>query len=456
MKALTNFDDFCQGAMRMVKKALLMFGIACTTMLSACNSGGTGNAPNGESQSVKKDPVELVVYHPFPQDWNEEEFMKTFGEPVKQKYPHISFKFIAGGKIQDLITAGQKIDIIYVSIGATPANLMDNNLVYDITHLINKNKYDHTRLEPTMVDAAKKLAGGNAMYGLPVLVPPSTIYYNKDIFDKFGVGYPKDGMTWDELFDLSKKLTRSEGGVPYLGLASSYGHLATMNQYSLPLVDPATKKATFDTDEKWKLFAENLTRFYKIPGYSLQANQMSEPNERNRFFKERNIAMFLATTALHTEKELGDMNWDLASFPTMKDLPGVGPQPYPIYYYVTSTSEHKEDAFDVISYLTTEEYQTQQSKLGKFLTVLNKKEIRQVFGQDNPLFKGKNIKALQPDKYAAPGGVNKYNGTASGELNTILKEVNMGNKDINTALREAAEKANKKIQELEAASSAKK
>lgn len=179
-----------------------------------------------------------------------------------------------------------------------------------------------------MVDAAKKQAGGNAIYGIPVLVPPSTIYYNKDIFDKFGVPYPKDGMTWDDLYELSKSLTRMDGGTQYYGFASSYGHLAVMNQFSIPLVDPSTRKVTFDTNDKWRTFADNLTRFYKIPGYAtLQANQMSEPNERNRFFKDRNIGMFLATTALHSEKELGDMNWDLASFPFYKECRASGRKP---------------------------------------------------------------------------------------------------------------------------------
>ncbi|MFE5324171.1 ABC transporter substrate-binding protein [Paenibacillus sp. NPDC056579] len=438
----------------MSKQAFWIVPAICMALLSACGGGGATTGTDSPQPQAKRDPIELVVYHPFPQDWSEEDFMKTFGDPMKQKYPHITFKYIAGGKIQDLLTAGQKIDILYTSIGTVAAQLIENQLQYDITPQIKKFNYDLSRLEPTMVDAAKKQAGGNAIYGIPVLVPPSTIYYNKDIFDKFGVAYPKDGMTWDDLYELSKQLTRMDSGTQYYGFASSYGHLAVMNQFSMPMIDPTTRKATFDTNEKWKTFSDNLTRFYKIPGYNLQANQMSEPNERNRFFKDRNIGMFLASTALHSEKELGDMNWDLASFPFYKEMPGVGPQAYPTYFFVTSMSDYKDDAFEAISYLTTDEYQMQKSKEGKFLTVLNKKEIRQAFGQDNPMYKGKNVKALQPDKYAPSGGVDKYNATASGELNTTLKNVNLGTKDINTALREAAEKANKKIEEAEAAAAA--
>lgn len=96
----------------MFKKVWLL-PVLSMAVLSACGGGGGGDAaPGTEIQPpAKRDPIELVVYHPFPQDWNEEDFMKTFGEPMRQKYPHITFKYIVGGKIQDLLTAGQKIDI---------------------------------------------------------------------------------------------------------------------------------------------------------------------------------------------------------------------------------------------------------------------------------------------------------------------------------------------------------
>lgn len=442
----------------MVKKGLLLLLAVLVMSLTACGgnadpSGGGKSEGEGSSKTaVKKDPIELVVYYPFIQDWSVEDFTKTFAEPIQKKFPHITIKYLFGGNggqsVQALLTAGERIDILFTSIGATPGNLLDNNLQYDITDLIKKHNFDLGRLEPSMVDAARKLANGG-IYGIPILVPPSAMYYNKDIFDKFGVPYPKDGMTWDDVYELSKKLTRTEGGVQYVALGTSYGHMSLMNQLSIPLVDTATLKATFDTDDRWKQWVENLVRFYKIPGHELKPNQMSEPNERNRFFKDRTVAMWLALTALHKIEEVGDMNYDLATYPVFKDKPGVGPQAYPTYFYVTTMSNHKDDAFEVIAYLASDEYQMQRSKEGKFLTVLNNKAVKEVFGQDNALYKGKNVKALQPEKYAPAGSVNKYNSMASGELNRVIKDINSGTKDINTALRDAAEVANKKIQEAE-------
>lgn len=43
------------------------------------------------------------------------------------------------------------------------------------------------------------------------------VFYNKDLFDKFGIDYPTDNMTWDEMYELSKNMTRSDGDIQYYG-----------------------------------------------------------------------------------------------------------------------------------------------------------------------------------------------------------------------------------------------
>ncbi|GAA3399968.1 ABC transporter substrate-binding protein [Paenibacillus hodogayensis] len=435
--------------------ALLLGTIAAV----AAGCGSNSNVPAAGSDKPaeqKKEPVELTVFFPYAADWPEKDFMETFGQPIMNKFSNVTIRFLAGGKVEELIAAGQTIDIIYASTGATPPFLIEPKLQYDITPQIQKFKYDLTRIEPTMLDTARQMAGGQGLYGLPVYTPPSAIYYNKDIFNKFGVAYPKDGITWDELFELTKSLTRSEGGVNYTGLGSSYAHLGLLNQFSVPFVKTDTKTSAFDTDPRWKSITENLLRFYTLPGYAhIKSTQISEPHERNRFFKDRTEGMFLALTALHSSQEVGDMNWDLASFPVFKELPDTGPQAYPTYFYVTSMSKHKDQAFEAIAYLTSDEYQLKKAKEGKFLPTLSDKSIRAKFGQDNPMYAGKNVKALQPDKYAKAGSVNKYNGSNLGEYNTVMRDILFNNKDVNTSLRESAERINKKIIEADTAAGAK-
>ncbi|WP_239634879.1 extracellular solute-binding protein [Paenibacillus sp. H1-7] len=439
----------------MYTKKLIVLTALLAVVLSGCSRTAPANNPEAEAQApVNTEPAELVVYYPFPQDWDQDKFTKTFSEPLTKKHPHLTVKYIVGGSkgtsIPELITAGQQIDIVASSIGVTPANLLDAGLQYDITPLIKKFKYDLAKIDPSMVDLAKQMADGG-MYGLPVLVPPATIYYNKDLFDRFGIPYPSNSMTWDDLIDLNKKLTRQDNGTQYFGFGTSYNHYLLLNQWSIPLVDKKTKTATFTSDDRWKPFADNFLRLYSPSAYaSLQGNQMSEPYERNQFFKDRTFAMFLAHTALEPAERLEGMNWDLAPYPVFKDKPELGPQAYPTYFYITTTSEHKDQAFQALTFWTSDEFQQDNAKKGYFVPISSNPEVMKAFGQENPLYKGKNVMALRPKKYAPAGDVTKYDNAASRVPD--LKSVIQGKKDINTVLREATESVNKTIEQQEAAS----
>jgi multiple sugar transport system substrate-binding protein len=63
-------------------------------------------------------------------------------------------------------------------------------------------------------------------------------------------------------------------------------------------------------------------------------------------------------------------------------------------------------------------------------------------------FKGKNIAAMFPEKRAPIGDYTPYDTIASGKFAAAFTEVIVNKKDINTALREANEAANKEIEAL--------
>ncbi|MBQ7257386.1 MAG: sugar ABC transporter substrate-binding protein [Abditibacteriota bacterium] len=49
--------------------------------------------------------------------------------------------------------------------------------------------------------------GQEKVYGIPENCAPFQLFYNKDVFDRFGVPYPTNDMTWDEVLEVAKKLT---------------------------------------------------------------------------------------------------------------------------------------------------------------------------------------------------------------------------------------------------------
>jgi multiple sugar transport system substrate-binding protein len=200
------------------------------------------------------------------------------------------------------------------------------------------------------------------------------------------------------------------------------------------------------TTDGWKSFLDNLTRFYQLPGMEWDKAKLQIANQGNMFLKDRTVAMWLPVSATYTEKELAGMNWDLTTFPTDAKNPGVNPQVYPLYMFVSQTSKFKEPAYEVIAYLASEEFQLEKSKNGQFVSLLKSKDIRQIYGQDSTLYKGKNAKALLAEKNAPPMQVSKYNASAGGQLFNAFISVVTGVQDTNTALRTAEETVNKTIE----------
>lgn len=428
--------------------------VSAMLMLAACggNGGGSGSGSAGEGESTvppkPAEPVALQFFHTST-GVSVDKFMEDYGNAIKKKFPHVTPVFAPlekGNTLPEMLAAGKTIDILWASIGHLHGNLLEYNLQYDMSELIKSSNYDLSRFEPTSIEMMRQSANGG-IYGLPIGNSSAALFYNKDLFDKFGVPYPKDGMTWDETFELAKRMTRQDGGKQYRGMTFSFQHMALLNQFSLPHIDPASGKATFSSDPKWAAFTENFLRFNRIPGNEVDAKQMLLAYQSTAFFDEKISAMHgtLSGGNPWASENMGMI--DVVTLPTFKELPGVGPQGYPYYFNITSMSKHKEQAFEVITYLTSDEFQMERSKKG-FLSALKNPAIHQALGQDSPSLKGKglNLKALIPEKLAQPALKTKYQSIADQRLMASWYEMVQGKKDVNTGLSQAAETTDKGIE----------
>ncbi|CAG7617936.1 ABC transporter substrate-binding protein [Paenibacillus allorhizosphaerae] len=422
--------------------------LATALWLTACAGAGTSDVKNDSSGGTPKttdEPVEMV-FAQLTGNFSEESFMQLYGNKIKAKFPNITIKYIVlknEQHLKELLSIKQPFDIVIGSIGTTPSYLLASELQTDISDQIKLQKYDLNRLEPTSVEIQRQMANGG-IYGLPISTSSAALYYNKDIFDRFGIPYPKDGMKWDELYDLAKRMTRNEDGVQYKGLTMSFNHMMLMNQSGAISVDPKTNKANF-TNETFKQAFENLARFYQIPGNGVPNNKYALAGQTDPFYKDKTAAMIMTTSGSGSSLFKDAVNWDVVQIPFLSDKPGVGPQSYPGYMYMTKLTKNREMAFKVLAYATSDEWQLDSIKTGNG-PILKDPGIMKNFGVDVPALKGKNIQSLYPKKFADPTPKGKYQNIADVEMLNALNDVLSGT-DVNTALKQAAERVNKKIEE---------
>jgi multiple sugar transport system substrate-binding protein len=428
---------------------LLMLAAACSAGCAGTGSstgGHDGGQAGGNADRGKpKDPVTLTFYDPVANGLPEN-FMEKFGNAIQAKFPHITVKYVSSpdtnpeGHIAGMLSAGEEIDVLMTSDQNFSRLIAPFKFQYDLSDLIKSQKYDLAKLDPGAVKAVQVLSGSGVMYGLPISMNHFALLYNKDLFDKFGKPYPKDGMTWDEAYQLAQAMTRQENGVQYRGFITQTLTFAWGNQLSVGFVDPKTEKSTYLTDDRWQKFTQNLVRFYQIPGNALVENTFGAI--ANKFFKEQVAAMY-AYFIPNTPQEV---NWDLVKLPEFGDLKGVGPQTTVSVFYITSVSKHKEDAFEAVAYLTGDEFQMNMSKQALALPVSANPAVKNAFAQDAPMFQGKNVRVLLDNKAAAPFPPTPYDRIASSVYEKTMYKLGKGQMDVNTFLRQVAEQADKDIE----------
>lgn len=419
-------------------------------------TGDNGNAP-GSAQSgggtETRDPnapVELTVFSlESPENWN-----RKYGDFLKKKLPNYTIHHISQtetSRLEHLLTAGTTIDLYLANARSVKQQYIPAKAAFEMSDLVKAHNFDLSVFEPEGINQMTSPEGVGGLYGLPISDYTMVMYYNKDIFDKLGVPYPKDGMTWDETYELAKKLTVNDGQKQYLGFWISPKHYLRTNQLSLALVDPKTNQATVTSDE-WKLlFNKVFKSFADIPAFSDRMNR--QWMSHGGFNDTQELAMYVMQSSwlLAAEESLSKMNFDMVAMPTFKEKPGVGVQASYTYMGITPMSEHKDEAMEVLRQLTSEEYQLEMSKLG-VMTSLKSETVRQAYASETP-FKDRNLnmKAVFYNKIAPTSPITPYDEfvVEEGLEKTQLRDIVKGIVDVNTGLRKAEEIANQKIAEIQ-------
>lgn len=421
------------------------------TAITAC--GNTGNIEGSTSdppgkQTPDASPPKPVTVTMFNQSngISDDRLQQFILEPLKQKLPHVTFEVVKdakGSTMDELVATGNFTDINYGSNPQFPPYLL-KELQYDMNDLVKKHNLDLNRFDPAFINAVKTFDDKGKLYAIPFSTNLGVLIYNKDIFDRFGVAYPKDGMTWDETVELGRKLTRTQDGINYIGfdpgVATDIGQAL-----SLSYVDTKSMKAMVNNDQ-WKKIFDMLKRAYAIPGF---VNAGKYDYGTGGFIKDHNVAMrpIWALQIMNAKADLANVNWDVVSLPNFKEELGQGREVDIHMLAVSNVSKNKDAAMEVIKAITSDEVQRLMSEYGT-PTVMKNEEIKKAYGSKLPEYKGKNVQAFFKTTPRVPHVITRYDATVRTEINNGRKEIATGDKDVNTVIREIQEKADQKLAEM--------
>lgn len=446
--------------MNFVQKKVRVIGMLSVfaVLLAACGGGNSAGsqtpAPNASTTTTptplvqNTSPATLTLYLTggLTEDYGKQYIVSH----IQKQMPYITIKIIVEGKgtsPQELVAAGTIPDLLFFPNNRLN-DMNDVGLLANLDPLVKSHNVDLTRLNDGLVDSIRKYSDKGELLTMPWGTGNYALYYNKDIFDKFAVPYPKDGMTWEEVYQLAVRLTRNEGGVQYRGFDYTPSNYLGYNQLSAPLVDVKTGKAAFNTDT-WKKMFETFGKFNQIPGN----NTAGSNKEFNDFTKNRTLAMRAGSTMfpqlLALEKEGTPLNFDIVTFPSFPESPKTSLQFLASTFAISPQSKYKDQAMEIIKLMLSDEVQKEGAGILR-LTALKSEEVRKETGKNYPSISTKNINALYVNKLAPTKEATKYDEIARTALPTHFLNYALGKKDLNTALREAEEEVNKKIAEMKA------
>ncbi len=414
---------------------------------SQTQSPETPKAPQTPPEEPKE-PIKLTFA--TPAGHTVENFNERFGNSIQKQFPQYEISFVPRSDVSfdNLIVTGTEVDIVFGAIIDYTRGPISFQMVEDMNELVKQHNVDLDRISVDWQEGMSTMWDGS-LYGIPISLESNSTFYNKDLFDAFGVEYPHDYITWEEVFALNARLTRSENNVNYIGVAIARPQHFSLNGLSVPFIDPETGQSAFGVDEyaaKWRTLYETLvTKPAEASGYREKMIELGRLPSNTEFYNGE-AAMFVGLT--HTplsRPDLEEMNWDMTTYPTYEGYPDTGAQGNLLLFGITKMSKHKDEAMEVIKYFISDEYQVETSRVGNIPIVINDETIA-AFAQDT-YYHDRNVESVFKLDFAPLPYRTIYDPLTTGvyyNQNTLFSII-MEDLDINTMMARMQEEANQRI-----------
>ena len=238
------------------------------------------------------------------------------------------------------------VDCFYIRQPCQVNQYSSEGMLMDLTAFVSSSgldpaSYGQTLDIITIVDTIPALPRTKSVW---------LLFYNRDIFDKYGLPEPSN-LTWDEYTQLAKRLTlvKEDGSVQYGGY---------IPPWTLNIGGVTAGEYLYDDELPYtKRYVELLNQWYNVDKTHPDIKQMEGPYSlpNNVFLDQKAATMvngdwvvYLFQNAYaHRSKTF---RWGIATLPVFPDVPKGTSIGNCSYLAVSNSSQKKDNAFEFISY----------------------------------------------------------------------------------------------------------
>lgn len=346
-------------------KCYIIISVLIFILLSGC----TSKIKEPENRSLK-----VLTF-------NASGFNATYGNFFFATHPNVTLSVIS---IAENLQPGTNINMTIVDLlekenpdvvvlsQENISYLKSQNKLVSLSDYIKKNDVDVSDYTPAV--RSLLIDDQNNYYGLTPTFVGSALYYNKKLFNNNGIEYPTNGLTWDDLFQLSQRFIK-ENNNEFAFYDKSYENPFMMAMYigeGSGLSFYQNKKFTFNTNAWEKIFTNVVTCIKTEACYKKQEAAESKPlkgvdivslESENYPFLRGNIAMAVDDSNLYvkltTNKErYKDIDWGLVTLPVSPENPDLGNRiSLDHIFSIPQDSHNKDVAWELIEYINGKDFE---------------------------------------------------------------------------------------------------
>jgi multiple sugar transport system substrate-binding protein len=340
-------------------RILCVLAAGLALLAAGCGGGSSGKGSGSISFLVFGDPPEIKAYRTLIGSFDEAE-------------PDIDVKLIEASDREDLIAR------LSTSLagGAPPDLFLMNYRFYG--QFAAKGALEP--LEPYVEDseqfeledfyrqAVDAFRWDRDVMCLPQNISSLVVYYNRDLFKRFGVALPRNAMQWADFVHLASQMTRDTNGQPVIGAdpdlprpntapAEIYGLGVEASIIRLApfvwsargeLVDDEQEptRFTLDTPEA-KHAVEQFFQLRTLHGVVPTDQEVESEDDESRFANGRLAMLLSSRRSVPTFREAAKFDWDIISLPVFQEPAGIL---HSDAYCMTKASDGKDAAWRFVEF----------------------------------------------------------------------------------------------------------
>ena len=249
--------------------SLLLSAAMLMMLLAGCGGQQTSSAAGSAQSQASGEKTQIVLWHTYT-DAHEEALLKVVDsfnasqdeyEVVAEQQPYSEFD----AKLMQAVRNGTGPDMVTM-FPSDAINYMEENLLVDLAPYINDPEIGVPNFKESMSAGMYEEItqwGEDSIYLFPITATGEVLFYNKTMFDKYGLEAPQ---TWTDVEEASKVIYENEG-IPGFGTDSvTDTYQCLIRQAGSGYIDAEAK--TMDIDEtigkeKLQWFADGVLHWFQ-------------------------------------------------------------------------------------------------------------------------------------------------------------------------------------------------